>query len=679
MAFDSTTANVISAVANPFAVVRKRKANTTITALDPDEPLLVVVHETPDKLKNLVVAGRIRLVFLTVFETDSIPESWQAPLLSCDEIWVPTAFNQETFSRAGIPASMIRRLPHCLDNAFFKNTADPIDIPGLNGFVFTSIVSNFNRKDLGSLLRGYFKAFTGDDDVSLVIKLPPSTKVANLDRFVRDAIAPEYDVGDPNLPHVRLLVANLSEERLRGLYTRAQAYVAIERGKGWDLPALEAMALGTPTIGVDWSGNTEFQTPENSLLIKPQPSLVAVDETLVTNLDLYGGHSWSTVSIEDVAKALIEARDNHQFWRATAERTAAEIRERYSEDSVGRQLAALITDLPSHAFRGPKNRTRLVWDTARDPIEIRPAQHKDVPDVEALEPDAFAPYTSDEAVDDYIDRRRDLFSRHGSAILPPPEERLRTGSLAGRHFGEEIVIVGNGPSLRQINWEVLKQYRTFAANRIYLAYDKTDWRPDFYACLDWRVTPDNYAEINALTRSGGGTDDTTFFFPNRFRGLLRESPDVYWYESQPPGATVLEKFETNATRAVRGGGTILVACLQLAYHMGFRRFHMIGVDLNYQVPSSVIQSGGDRFGTGIQINLESTADDDPNHFDNRYFGKGARWHDPNTDEMHRGFLACRQALEILGGEITNAGLGGNLTAFRRHQLPGLFPYGEEDC
>lgn len=151
----------------------------------------------------------------------------------------------------------------------------------------------------------------------------------------------------------------------------------------------------------------------------------------------------------------------------------------------------------------------------------------------------------------------------------------------------------------------------------------------------------------------------TFFFPHRFRGLLREGADVYWYESLSPGRNLLERFEQDLTKGARGGGTILTAALQIAWCLGFRRFFLIGVDASYTIPPSVAQSGGDRFGTGVQINLESRANDDPNHFDPRYFGAGARWHDPNVDEMKRGFDAARRAIEFLGGEIFNSTEGGN--------------------
>src|SRR5262249_59992479 len=38
----------------------------------------------------------------TMFETDRIPASWVEPCNEMDEIWVPSAFNVQTFARSGV-------------------------------------------------------------------------------------------------------------------------------------------------------------------------------------------------------------------------------------------------------------------------------------------------------------------------------------------------------------------------------------------------------------------------------------------------------------------------------------------------------------------------------------------------------------------------------------------------
>ena len=52
--------------------------------------------------------------------------------------------------------------------------------------------------------------------------------------------------------------------------------------------------------------------------------------------------------------------------------------------------------------------------------------------------------------------------------------------------GETCFIIGNGPSLKAEDLEMIYQkgIPTFAFNRIYLMFDKTQWRPTYYISQD---------------------------------------------------------------------------------------------------------------------------------------------------------------------------------------------------
>ena len=69
-------------------------------------------------------------------------------------------------------------------------------------------------------------------------------------------------------------------------------------------------------------------------------------------------------------------------------------------------------------------------------------------------------------------------------ILPGNRERL--AALKDTHKGESCFIIGNGPSLKAEDLELLKNNNIFcfASKRINLIYDKTSWRPDIWAASD---------------------------------------------------------------------------------------------------------------------------------------------------------------------------------------------------
>jgi len=55
--------------------------------------------------------------------------------------------------------------------------------------------------------------------------------------------------------------------------------------------------------------------------------------------------------------------------------------------------------------------------------------------------------------------------------------------FAGIHDGETCVLIGNGPSQRNINLDKLGHLPTFAVNQIYHVYDDTDWRPTYFGMM----------------------------------------------------------------------------------------------------------------------------------------------------------------------------------------------------
>lgn len=754
VAIDSESASVVGPSSGvPLALERGHDGRLIVRGADQDTRLLAVLHETPPHRERVNASGRVRLVGYTVFETDSLPQEWLDPALDFDELWTASSFNQRTFAQAGVPAHMIRCVPHAIDPALQRETVEPMELPDARGFVFLSVLSAFNRKDAGGLLRAYRKAFTSDDNVTLVLKLRANATDADIEQHVWGPARPEFERSDPDAPHVVLMREDLSDERLWALMRRADVCVSLERGKGWDLPSMEAMALGTPVVALGWGGIEAFVNDTNAMVVPPAEQLVAADPTLVQGHTMYAGHRWATYSPSEAARAMRTVFEDDSR-RAQLAKSGRESVHRTCEGSVvAGIIAKRLGELRTSDLRGdtravlevvppgssarqppqavgvagagtasvrpinPPEATRLMahlrevakapWWKPRQKLErleammaayhsakesMRPEhpvahafeQFASVPrehgldklkalsvlarqEVELLyaasdmsEADAFEAYRPGESLDDWVARRKALWIRTGG-LAPESDERARLATLRNRGASKKIVIVGNAPSLRRINLDALTGVPTFAANRIYLAYDQTDWRPTYYTCLDWRVTPDNYAEINQLTGS-------TFFFPNRFRGLLRTGDDVYWYHSINRTDRWREQFETNATHGVRGLGTVVTAMLQLAWHMGYREFILIGVDADYAIPKTVEQAGPAAFDTGQRLELTSTRDDDSNHFDPRYFGTGKRWHDPNVDEMVRCFAICRKAIEARGGRLVNATPGGKLEVLDRVKL-----------
>lgn len=77
-------------------------------------------------------------------------------------------------------------------------------------------------------------------------------------------------------------------------------------------------------------------------------------------------------------------------------------------------------------------------------------------------------------------------------------KRLRM--LKDTHLGEMCFIIGNGPSLSADDLEVLHKNNvlSFGFNRIFLMFDKTNWRPDFYVSQDEKMLLNCQDDVNNL-------------------------------------------------------------------------------------------------------------------------------------------------------------------------------------
>jgi glycosyltransferase involved in cell wall biosynthesis len=214
------------------------------------------------------------------------------------------------------------------------------ELKSLRRLRFLHISSAFPRKGVDVLLTAYFDAFSGADDVSLVLKTHPNphNEVAALLEAARR--------GHPDPPDVRWIDRDLGPTELEGLYAVADWYVHPARGEGFGLPVAEAMLLGVPVIATATTGLAELCTDETALVV---PAVEAPARTHVS----VPGSMWTEPdgsALRSHLRAVYEAPDE----RATAARVEA-----------ARQLVATLFSWPAVA-----DRWQQLIDRARDGAHI---------------------------------------------------------------------------------------------------------------------------------------------------------------------------------------------------------------------------------------------------------------------------------------------------------------------
>lgn len=210
----------------------------------------------------------------TFFELDRIPGQWVAKANEFDFIIVPCKYNAEMLVRCGVQKPIfIVQPPTDLSkyDTFLNPVADP-GMPDLTGkTVFYNICQLSGKKGLDALLRAYYAAFADmPDEVVLVLKTyinmgnrsNDAAAVKDFIQRVRNGCRIPVDKFPPVLP----IVSVMSENQIRGLHTKCDAYVNSSRAEGFCLPAFDALGFGKTLITNNFGGMAEYASDANALL-----------------------------------------------------------------------------------------------------------------------------------------------------------------------------------------------------------------------------------------------------------------------------------------------------------------------------------------------------------------------------------------------------------------------------
>lgn len=243
----------------------------------------------------------------------------------------------------------------------------------------------------------------------------------------------------------------------------------------------------------------------------------------------------------------------------------------------------------------------------------------------------------------------DIFDLTRKIPTYPNQELKRFKNI---HEGERCFIVATGPSLSMEDLNILHKHgeKTISMNRIYLAFEKTKWRPEYYMVGDWRCIKEDGEEIKRLPIRNKFISDSYMEF---WRGDIPEG--VYRFHEDH---TYMEggkkvSFSDELVYRTCASGTITYECIQLAVYLGFKDIYLLGVDFNF---------------LGDYKDLS-------NHFIETYYdekSEAAKTANFWDKESLAAYKAAKEYADAHGIHIYNATRGGKLEVFERVDFDTLF-------
>ena len=235
--------------------------------------------------------------------------------------------------------------------------------------------------------------------------------------------------------------------------------------------------------------------------------------------------------------------------------------------------------------------------------------------------------------------------------------------MRNKHQGKPGFIIGNGPSLKEMDLTPLRDQITFGANGIYQMFDEWGFHTKYLLFEDTEQTELRRKEIHNVvgpTKMAAiynaycfkNFDDTLFF--NARRG------DPYYFDEMGI------QFSRDFSNIVYLGSPITYIALQLAYYLGCNPVYLIGVDHSYGALAKNFPPGK------IEVTKENYELVRQCHMNPDYYQIGDVIGVPNTSLQDKAYEVAADAYKQAGREIYNAGVNSFLDAFPRTDFDSIF-------
>ncbi len=295
-------------------------------ASTPGDGTLIVHMNAPYLPLALLAMGRAsirrkRMIGYWSWELPRIPESWRVGFPFVHEIWVPSRFTADAV-RAEIDVPV-----HIVPHPMLPIPAQATDWRQRLGIHAGDMVvgtlfhmgSSFARKNPLGAVEAFQRAFGSDPTAHLI-------RLALLDTIAGRA-------------NIHVIEQKLTDHEMADLLRAFDVLLSLHRTEGFGLPLARAMQLGKLVIATGWSGNLDFMSRDNSML---------VDYSLVPARDPQGKYdyrdmNWADPSIDHAVACLRLAADQPALRHTLGAQAARDIPRQFGRDAWPgvRQLARL--------------------------------------------------------------------------------------------------------------------------------------------------------------------------------------------------------------------------------------------------------------------------------------------------------------------------------------------------
>lgn len=248
-------------------------------------------------------------------------------------------------------------------------------------------------------------------------------------------------------------------------------------------------------------------------------------------------------------------------------------------------------------------------------------------------------------------------------IKPGNRDKIR--SLQGKYEGKRIFLIGNGPSLKACDLDLIQGEYSFACNRIPLIYKETAWRPTFYIGTDGEYIKVHNGDLTLVEKE---EKTEHIFFTARDMELTQHIMRTVYFP-------MIDRYEIPADfsfdiqKGVYDARTVVYMALQIIVYMGFCEIILLGMDGG--MPTKTGEDGRRIIDYSKPVHFSEEYDDENMK---RFLNSWVDFDHPKACGMRdfaQVWSEVKYFLDLKNVKVLNATRGGRVEAYRRVDLEEL--------
>jgi len=200
-----------------------------------------------------------------------------------------------------------------------------------------------DRKDLGMLIKTFLETFKNKkEQPALILKTSGATPCI-LDREeIMGKLAEIKNTVSGDFPNIYVLHGDLRDEEMNELYNhpKVKAHVSFTHGEGFGRPLLEASLSEKPVIAPNWSGQVDFLSSSNAILLPGSLNDVK-PESLMKGMHVKGTQ-WFTVNYNYASKILKDVFDKYNKYEVKGKKLAIVNNTKFSLDGMTKKFEEIL-------------------------------------------------------------------------------------------------------------------------------------------------------------------------------------------------------------------------------------------------------------------------------------------------------------------------------------------------